>query len=157
MAGKLPTFTCALIPHLQTLGHIWSFSPVWVPWGTLCVKELHCMQGKALRKESIVQSLQEPVLCACHHYDSKRQFSSASTNPSCAISLEHPMLPYSCWLILWILLKVMTVKVLCAYFLASIYPLGVRRAKQFSFSYFWSHQCLSINFWQCSFTWSCHV
>lgn len=120
-------------------------------------RNFNALQGKALRKERIVQLLQEPVLCACHHYNSKRQFSATSTNLSCVISLEHPMVPYFCWLILWILLKVMTVKVPCAYFLASTYRLGVRCAKQFSFSYFWSHQCLSIDFWQCSFTWSCYV
>lgn len=89
----------------------------WESHETLSVwRNFIALQGKALRKERIAEFLQEPVLCACHHYDSERQFSATSTNPSCVISLEHPMVPYLCWLILWILLKVMAVKVLCAYF-----------------------------------------
>lgn len=76
----------APIPHLQTLGHIWKFSPVWVPWGTLCVKEFHCVARESFEKgknctfitgvclvslsplqqqKAIFSSQYKPILC--HH------------------------------------------------------------------------------------------
>lgn len=148
---------CSYSPSANTWAHLKKFTSVSPMRHSLCEgTSLHC-KGKLWERKDNIQLFQELLLCACHHCDSKKQFSATSTNPSCVISLEHPLVPYLCWLILWNLLEVMTVKAPCAYFLASISPLGVRCAKQFSFSYFWSHQCLSINFWLCSFTWSCYV